>query len=167
MNATHTMPGFFQLAHVTTSLDQAIADVGDAMGITNWLEMRDHAVVVKNGERAKIHVALAWKDSLMIELIEPFGGADAIYRDALGDEPGYRIRQHHLGRMFDTAEQFEAAMAPLRQQGIAFPIEGGFAETNGKCLINYADLRPQLGYYIENLMFTPEGRGWLDTVPRK
>jgi len=142
-----------------------MAEMGEAMGITRWLEMRDHAATVSGGKRAEIHVALAWKGDLMIELIQPLGGHDAIYREPLTGE-GYQIRQHHMGRIFPTAEDFEAAMEPLRRRGVHFPIEGDFEDTRGKCLINYADLRAELGYYIENLMFTPEGLGWLETVPR-
>lgn len=159
------LPPFFQLAHVTTSLDRAMEEMGRAMGIAHWLEMRHHQATVGGGARADIHVGLAWKGDLMIELIEPLGGADAIYREPLTGS-GYQIRQHHMGRIFDTVERFEAAMAPLRKEGVPFPIEGNFEDTRGKCLINYADLRARLGYYIENLMFTPEGLQWLNTVPR-
>lgn len=159
------LPPFFQIAHVTTSLDRAMEEIGRASGISHWLEMRDHQATIRDGARAHIHVALAWKGDLMIELIEPLGGADAIYREPLTGA-GYQIRQHHMGRIFDSVETFEAAMAPLRRAGVKFPVEGNLEDTRGKCLINYADLRPQLGYYIENLMFTPEGREWLDTVPQ-
>lgn len=159
------LPPFFQIAHVTTSLDRAIVEMGLAAGISRWLEMRDHQATIGGGARADIHVALAWKGDLMIELIEPLGGVDAIYREPLTGA-GFQIRQHHMGRIFDSAEAFEAAMVPLRAAGVTFPIEGNFEDTKGKCLINYADLRPQLGYYIENLMFTPEGREWLGTVPK-
>lgn len=162
---TNGLPGFFQLAHVTTSLDRAMEDFGRTMGLRDYLQMRDHSVITRNGQRAHMHVALAWLGDLMIELIEPIGGDDRVYREPLIGQD-YAVRHHHMGRIFPNDEEFDRAMAELTAAGVDFPISATLEETNGKCRVNYADLRPQLGYYIENLMFTPSGLEWLNSVPR-
>lgn len=159
------LPDFFQLAHVTTSLDQAMDFFRRTLGLTRWLEMRDHSMVTRPGQRARLHVALAYLGPQMIELIEPIGGDDAIYRDALPSK-GFVVKHHHMARMFDTDEAFDRAMEDLRGAGIRFPVEATLEDTNGRARVNYADLREQLGYYVENLRFAPEAMEWLATVPR-
>lgn len=159
------LPDFFQHAHVTTSLDRAMADFGARLGLTEYLQMRDHSVITKGGERAYMHVALAWLGDLMIELIEPIGGNDLVYRAPLIGLD-YGVRHHHMARIFQTDAAFDRAMADLSDAGIDFPIVATLEDTKGKCRVNYADLRAELGYYVENMVFSPSGLEWLQTIPR-
>lgn len=159
------LPPIAQLAHVTTALERAMEDIGRAFGIREWMQMRDSTVSIGPGRSAQIHVALAYKGDLMLEIIQPLGGDDAVYRDPLAGE-GYAIRQHHVARIFETDEQFDVEMARLRSAGVRFPIDPVPSEMSGRARMNYADLRAELGYYVENLLFSTDGSEWLKTIPR-
>jgi hypothetical protein len=154
-------PGFFQIAHVTSDLERAMALFRKTFGLGDFLEMREHT----NVTGARLNVALAYLGPTMIEIIEPLGGNDAIYRDVLpGDQ--FAIRLHHLAKDFDTDEQYDAEIDALRENAIDLPILASLEETRGKCRMCYADLRPFFGYYVEYLLFTESGKEWLQTIPR-
>lgn len=159
------LPPIAQLAHVTTSLERAMEDMGRSLGIREWLQMRDSTVSIGPGRRAHIHVALAYKGDLMLEIIQPLGGDDAVYRAPLSGG-GYMIRQHHVARIFETDAQFDGEMARLRAAGVGFPVDPVPEEMSGRARMNYADLRAELGYYVENLLFSADGGEWLKTIPR-
>jgi hypothetical protein len=156
--------GIDQIAHVTNSLDRAIREFRQAFGIAKFLEMRNHSVVTREGRRANMHVALAYRKDVMIELIEPIGGDDLVYREGL-DGSDFVVRQHHVARIVDSDQEFDEEFERLRARGVKFPIMASRQDTNDKCRVFYADLRPYIGYYIEYLAFSASGRQWLDTIP--
>lgn len=169
-SGTGALPPIAQLAHVTTSLERAMEDLGRSFGIREWMQMRDSIVSIGPGRRAHIDVALAYKGDLMLEIIQPLGGDDAVYREPLAGEgpvfDGYAIRQHHVARIFESDAQFDAEMDRLRAAGVTFAIDPVPEELSGRARMNYADLRAELGYYVENLLFSDAGSEWLKTIPR-
>lgn len=159
------LPAVSQIAHVTTSLERATEDFGRLLGIREWLQIRDYDVVTRPGHRALMHLALAYKGDTMLEIIQPLGGDDRIYSEPL-EGNGYIVRQHHIARFFENHAQFDHEINRLRAAGVQFPIDVGLNETEGRARVNYADLRSQLGYYVENLLLSPGDDTWLTTIPR-
>lgn len=154
-----------QIGHVTRSLDAAMEEFQRVYGFTDYLQMRNHSVITHGDQRAQMHVALAWLGDVMVELIEPIGGDDAIYREPL-ERTDRLVVQHHLGVFLETPAQYDHQIGKLSAAGIRFPIEASLEQTRGKCRVCYADLRATLGYYIEYINFSAEGRQWLDAIPR-
>ena len=150
----------FQLAYVTQDIERAIAEFGAAFGIGQFQVNRDVPIVTGNG-MACCHFALAFLGAQQIELIEPAGGADGVYRDALA--PGRVAALHHLGFLVPTETAWQATLQRIEAAGEAVPVRGSFGE-----LMHYAyvDRRDLCGHYLEYMYATPAGAGLFDAVPR-
>jgi hypothetical protein len=150
----------FQLAYVTQDLERAMAELGATFGIGGFQVNRDVPIATANG-MACCHFALAFLGAQQIELIEPAGGADGVYRDAL--EPGQVAVLHHLGFLVPTEAAWQATLHRIESTGERVPVRGNFAD-----LMHYAyvDRRDLFGHYLEYMYPTPGGAGLFDDVPR-
>lgn len=163
MNAAGApFPGFYQFAYVTTDMERAQSDVRATHGIGGFLDLTDMRYQTGLDREAHCHVALAYAGAMEIELIQPLDGDVAIYRDVL-PEAGYGLRFHHVARLFETDAEFDATFAAYQAQGRSFPILGS---APGTARYFYCDMRADLGHYIEGIVFTPEAREWLASIPR-
>lgn len=162
MTPLTTFSGFLQVAYVTTDLDQAIAHFAEHHGVSRWTPLHDLSIEIRAGEQARLNVALAFVGPTQLELIQPIGGADAIYREPLPAQ-GFALKFHHVAQLLDTEEAFELRREELRAQGHVFRVDG---QSPGATRYFYTDYRDTLGHYVETCWYTPAGRGFMAQIAR-
>lgn len=155
----------FQIAYVARDLDQATAACGALYGLTRFQVTRDVPIQTRAGE-AGLHFALAFSGDLQIEVIQPAGGADEIYRSGLPTN-GAAMRLHHLGHLIDHERSWHAVTQAIGQSGLDVPVSGTF-KREGVALMHYAyvDTRATLGHCLEYMYQTEAGRDLFSQVPR-
>ncbi|HTH28476.1 MAG TPA: VOC family protein [Sphingobium sp.] len=142
---------FAQLGYVTNDLDSAIASFRDNAGMKNFLRTDGVNLVVGEGKVAHCNVALGVSGGIQFEIIQPTGGDDQVYSDALTGE-GFELRLHHHCHWVDTQEEFDAVKAQMRHAGFPIVIEG----SDPAAQYFYADMRPVVGHYVEYILFNPD-----------
>lgn len=150
----------FQTAYVTADLDGAVEAFRDTHGIDAFLINRGVEIETVSGA-AHCHFALAFLGDLQIELIEPAGGADAIYRDAIC--PSSVTIFHHLGFLVPDEAAWRETLRELEATGRPIPVRGGFG---GLMHYAYLDRRDLLGHYLEYMFAPPAGASLFANVPR-
>ena len=158
MNASQSLPhsllsGLYQIAYVTTNLDEAMHLFAETYGISKFEFKRDIASA-PGMPKMSLHIAHTYVGPTMIEVIQPVGGQDNIYRELLPRE-GVAIRHHHFGYMVDSEEEIERIVAALEANKV--PIAFDVSVPNVVRAI-YADARTTLGHYLEYVYLTPEAR---------
>lgn len=150
---------FFQMAYVTNDIDRAMAEYGAKAGIDRFFAGRDAEFDIGGGRMAKAHIALANVGGVQIELIEPVGGHDHVYRQVLsgGD---YQIHFHHEAHVLDSVEEFAATKAHVGGLGFDIVID---AETPGYRYF-YADTRTFIGHHTEFFYFSEEATAYFREV---
>lgn len=150
----------FQLAYAVRDIREAV-DLGQShFGIPEFQINRDVPIETRNGV-AKCHFALAFLGETQIELIQPSGGADAVYRDALPTTG--KMRLHHVGVLIRDMASWTLQKSEIEAAGLHTPVGGEFA---GLMHYLYVDTRADLGHYIEYMYQTEAGTGMFDAVPR-
>jgi hypothetical protein len=156
---------FFQIAYVTTDLDQAARAMGALFGIERFQINRDVAIETSAGV-AQAHFALAFVGSQQIEIIQPAGGADGAYRDILPGV-GYALRMHHAGHLATRAADWAQIDLAVRTSGYTTPVGGVFRRDEVALMhYMYADTRQVIGHYLEFMYQTDAGRDMFAQVPR-
>jgi hypothetical protein len=150
----------FQLAYVTPDIDGALAFAHARFGIAQFQVNRNVPIETRSG-LANCHFAIAFIGQTQIELIQPAGGADAVYRDGLPS--GGQLRLHHVGVLIGDAVGWARQKADIAAAGLDTPVAGDFA---GMMHYLYADSRAELGHYTEYMYQTEAGAGLFDAVPR-
>jgi hypothetical protein len=162
--ATTMFPGAAvqQIGYATTDCKEAVKRYGERYGVGNFLLLPNTESTISPGCTATINVALAFVNGTMIELIEPAGGADTIYREVLPTS-GFAVRHHHLGyAMFNEAE-WEAKQQEIERQKISVVLSG---EAPGVVRYQYIDVRADIGHYVEYLYYLGQGgRELLKAIP--
>ena len=146
---------FYQYAYVTGDLAAASREIRALHGLGPLKEMLDLNFTMGPGREARAHFALAFKDGLQFEIIQPLDGDVAAYRQTL-DGPGPVLRFHHLGRHFDSPEDCQTVVAEMRPR---WPMVMEFAGYGGYCC--YFDARATFGHHLEFFSF-PVGAPILD-----
>jgi hypothetical protein len=145
--------GFGQMAWVTNDIDQAVALFKDRHDTGEFFIVRDLEAPLSGDRIAKMNLALAHAGGIDIELIEPLGGEDGVWREILRGDGGFEMHFHHHAQMVSSREDLDR----LKQEGIAqgFPVsvEGRTADGPG---FFYLDCRATLGHHVEYLY--SEGR---------
>ncbi len=152
----------FQIAYVTTDLDQALAVLGERVGMTRFGRMGEIALDTPSGGTLSAEVALAWAGETQIEVIEPCGGDDALYRDPLPTDGSFAMRFHHLGALVSSLDELARRRENLQRSGMRIALSGEHA---GSSAFFYADARTTLGHYLEYLYFTPERLAYHRAAP--
>jgi hypothetical protein len=158
-------PGYFQTAYVTNDLQRAMAQLGKGYRIRDWHGNAEFTLRTQSGASASIKVALAYVGDTQIEIIEPAGGDDGLYRDYLAGS-GFQLVFHHLCKAFDTQEQYAENIDWLRREGVPLPVLLSAQESKGFGSVCYADFRETLGHYLEYVWFGEVGRAFMSAVPR-
>jgi len=110
-----------------------------------------------------MHQAHAFIGAVQIEIIQPAGGDDGLYRDFCAADSS-AIRHHHFGMWVDDAAEYSGLRASLEEQNIPIVFEVAIPDIGGAI---YADTRPKLGHYLEYVHFTPVAkRGYYADVPQ-
>lgn len=148
---------YYQHAYVTTDWRRAMSEIGAIQGIGHFMEMPDAQFDTGPDRKAVAHFALANKNGVQFEIIQPLSGDIRVYQWGLPDE-GYATRFHHLGRHFSDRTIFDAEVAAAKARW-AMPVA---SDTMGGTYA-YFDGRADLGHYLEYFCF-PVG-SHLDAVP--
>jgi hypothetical protein len=154
---------FFQIAYVTTDFDRCLEVFRERYGIGSFFEIRNGEMETNPGARAQIHVGFAWAGDVQIEIIEPLGGADAIYRDALPAGDGFAMRFHHICQRVESEQAFEELLQLIAKNDLKI---AGRGEHEGMVRYLYLDERAELGHYLEHTYHTPAGEKMFEQVPR-
>ncbi len=158
-----TFAGFIQIAYVTTDIEKAITLFRNRHHVERWARLCPIEIETAKGKSARLNIGLAYVGAVQIELIQPLGGHDGVYREAL-PEQGFAIRHHHVAQLIDTLDSFERQRAEIAAQGVRISLEG---ENAGMARYFYSDHRDTLGHYIEHIYYTPAGlAGMAQFVPR-
>lgn len=149
---------YFQYAYVTTDYQRAMLELSEQNDIGEWYVMADAEFDTGTDRTAICHFALAYKNDLQFEIIQPLSGDVDVYRAGLPKD-GYALHFHHLGRHFGNISEFERhkEMAEAKwNMPIAHETMGG--------TYAYFDARDSFGHYLEYFCFPPDSH--LADVPR-
>lgn len=152
---------FSQVSYATSDLTQATRELGAVFGIDLFAVHRGAEVDSPQG-RIVIDTAQAFVGDRHIEIIQPAGGPDGLYRDVLAPG-GYSVRHHHFGHVTHSASEWAAIQEFIRARGWAVVLAGNYFD-----LMHYAyvDTRAELGHYLEFMYQTELGRDMFADVPR-
>jgi hypothetical protein len=142
---------FRQVAYVTNDLERALAHFDRNAGVKRFLQFRDLEVAIGPGVAARCHIALALSGGAEIEVIEPIGGADGVYRDGLS-ATDFALNFHHVAYTLPSLEALTSLKAALRARGAPIAME---AVTDNGLAYFYADLRKPFGHFVEYVFGTP------------
>jgi hypothetical protein len=152
---------FRQIAWITNDFDGALAAFEADYGVPRWFELRDFSLQTGPGAFAKAHFAMAVRGGVELEVIQPLGGADQVYRQILTGESGLQLHMHHICYRLESA----AALARMRQgaeaKGRAIVLEGS---TESGTEYFYIDDRHVLGHHIEYIYYPPDDLQRLDAA---
>lgn len=85
-----------QIGYATTDVAEAVRRYRERCGVSRLLLPPNTVSTISPGRTATIDVPMALVKSAMIELVEPVGGDDVIYRELLPTS-GFAVRQRHIG----------------------------------------------------------------------
>jgi hypothetical protein len=155
------LSGLYQIGFVTTDLAEAMVLFADTYGISRFKIRRD-LTSAPGMPKMTVHIAHAYVGPMMIELIEPAGGDDALYREIL-PRHGFAIRPHHYGFMVRSEQELDRISAALETRNVPIAVD---AFLPGVARAVYADARSTLGHYLEYVYVRPDaGRGYYAEVP--
>ena len=152
---------FSQVSYATSDRTEATRVLGQVYGIPRFAIHRGAEVESPQG-RIVIDTAQAFVGDRHLEVIQPAGGPDGLYRDVLPRE-GFGLRHHHYGHLTHRADEWSAIQAFIRDRGWRIVLGGNYAD-----LMHYAyvDTRAELGHYLEFMYQTELGRDMFVDVPR-
>ena len=150
-------PEFFQVAYVTTDIDQAVEVLGQRYGIQKFGPLD---TPLPNGGIMKIR--LAWLGPMMIEIIDATKAGMEMYSSVL-PEDGFAIRHHHLGYFIKDDAQWDALHKTLKAQDMPV-VFGGVAPGD---MLRFSYIKaPEMGHYLEYVQLYGPGKELFDSVPR-
>jgi len=162
MRTVPLLSGFFQIGYVTKDLDAGVRQLGAIHGIERFRIKRD-VPSMPGMPKMLMHQAHVFIGAVQLEVIQPAGGDDGLYRDVCAADDS-AIRHHHSGMWIDDAVEYGGLRAALEEQKIPIVFEVSIPNIGGAI---YADTRPKLGHYLEYVHFTPEAkRGYYADVPQ-
>lgn len=148
---------YFQFAYVTTDWRRAMEELAAQHDIGGWMEMPESLFDTGPGKTAVCNFALANKNGLQFEVIQPISGDCSVYRNGLPDT-GYAKSFHHLGRHFGNRADFDRQMDAAKAR-YSLPVA---AETQGGEYA-YFDAREETGHFLEYFIFPADSH--LSQVP--
>ena len=153
MRTVPLLSGLFQIGYVTRDLDAGVRQLATVHGIERFRIKRD-VPSMPGMPKMLMHQAHAFIGAVQIELIQPAGGDDALYRDFCAADTS-AIRHHHFGMWVDDAAEYRGLRAALEEQNIPIVFEASIPNIGGAI---YADTRATLGHYLEYVHLKPEAK---------
>jgi Glyoxalase/Bleomycin resistance protein/Dioxygenase superfamily len=152
-----------QVGYVTTDVEEAVKRYRESYGIRDFLKFPNFQAITPSGLSLTVHIALAFVKGTQIELIQPVGGDDKMFREILPDS-GFAIRHHHFGYGIFSETEWQEVQRAVEAQKIRIALE---SEAPGMIRFQYLDVREDFGHYLEYLYYLGEGgRKLLADVPR-
>jgi hypothetical protein len=158
--------GFFQIAYVTNSTEEAIETYRLNYGVERFLTVPLTFTVNTPGglKTANIKASFAYVGETQIELIEPVGGNLTLYSEALPAGNALALRLHHIACRLPTREQWDKFRSDLDTTLHPIVIESTLPQPETKYL--YTDERARLGHYCEYMWLDASASAMFDAVPR-
>lgn len=159
-----SLRGVYQVGYVTHDIDQAIALMGNGLGLSDFSRFDlPLQLQTPDGEKtANVRVATAWAGATQIELIQPLSGHVDVYVAGLPEDPADPTpRFHHLAVRRESLEEMQREIAGL---GLPIAFETGGAGINSA----FIDTRSKLGHHLEFVCASAEGwqmLGWPGMPP--
>jgi hypothetical protein len=150
-----------QTAYVTTDLTEAMQQFASLYGIASFVGPNLIRMQTGSGAAMAVKTALAFSGPSMIELIEPDGGADDLYRNFL-PSTGFAIRHHHYAAEVENDAQWQDLLEQVEKNRHPVALRG---DQQGVKFL-YIDTHKQLGHYIEYLYFYDQSQFSLAAIPR-
>ena len=154
-------PGFFQVCYVTNDLGAGMRQLATVHGVERFRIKRDmHSL--PGMPAMMLHQAHVFLGDTQVELIQPAGGDDAVYRDFCRADGSLRL--HHFGTWVDDRAVYERLRGHCSHAGVPIAFEIALPDVGGAI---YADLRASLGHYLEYIHLAPHVKAtYYDDVPR-
>jgi catechol 2,3-dioxygenase-like lactoylglutathione lyase family enzyme len=153
---------FFQTAYVTRDMDVALRVFADQFGVHRFQRTDSLVVDLDNGASAQFHLALAYVGSLQLEVIQPLARDVGIFEQGLPAQ-GNVMAMHHICYDIDSEQELDSLLEQHRSGGREIMFEGRRA---GRSRFAFVDTRAQLGYLVEYVCATPEGKKAREAIPR-
>jgi hypothetical protein len=152
----------YQVAYVTRDLDEALAAMA-RLGATAFQRIEDVVLASEAGTTATISMALGRSGPTMLELIEPRGGDDGVFREGLPSPP-VPLGFHHLCYRVETLDALAGLRAAYEAGGVAIRFPNAAQVERARFF--YADLRPTLGHLVEYLYLPAARLAFHASLPR-
>jgi hypothetical protein len=131
-------------AYVTSNLEYGQRRLSAMFGMSDFTVYPEIGIAVPGGE-AKITFALITVNGTDLEVIQPLGGKDDVYRQAVPRDPT-DIAFHHFASVIHSKDEWQMVLDAAENYAFAVPVHGDAAE--GPRYI-YLDTRAQLGHMLE------------------
>lgn len=151
MKTIPMLNGLYQICYVTRDLDAGMRQLMAMHGVESFRIKRD-VDAMPGMPKMRMNQAHVFIGPLQLELIQPAGGDDGLYRDFCAAD-GDAIRFHHFGLWVDNPAEYGALPAALAEQSIPIVFQLSLPENMGAI---YADTRAWLGHYLEYVHMKPE-----------
>lgn len=139
----------YQNAYIVRDIDRSVETFCDKADVRLKIQTEVKQELQLFGKPATLSSKLAflWIDDLQIELIQPIGGDDAIYRNAMLRD--YSMALHHICFRVRDWDAFREDAASC---GFPVALEGG----SDALRYLYLDTRGMLGHFIEYTWMSDE-----------
>lgn len=155
--------GLMQIAWVTPDIEKSLKQFDETYRIPEFYRMTVDfpAEVLGRSGKMQLHVALANVDNVQFELIEPLGGLDGLFRDALPADGRHANVLHHV------CVKVEGTLADWDNHVAALPAESPVVfvgDVGSDVRVLYTDDRDRLGVYVEHIWRSPAAEAAMASV---
>ena len=133
------------IAYVTADLELGKRRLSAMFGAQRFEVYPEMGVKIPGGGEARFTFALTKMNGTDLEVIQPVGGQDAVYRQALPSDPA-DIAFHHYSSAIRNQAEWDMVLEAVRRHDIDVLVKGG-EEFNTHYI--YLDTRPHLGHILE------------------
>jgi len=139
----------WQSCYVTTDIERAEKHFGQRYGIPNWLRMYDLPLTTLDDEPFGLHLSQALVGDTCLELIQPFSGADQLFRHGLPEGAGFTMRLHHHGMLIHDEAEWQNLEETVAEENFR-PV---WRTSRPEVRVLFIDTYAELGHYIEYLYY--------------
>ena len=136
MSTVPLLSGLYQIAYVAADLGAGTRQLAAIYGIDRFRVKHD-VLSAPGMPDMVVHQAHVFIGSVQIELIQPAGGDDVLYRDFCAADPA-AIRHHHFGKWVDDPMEYRRLPGALAQHDNPITFEMSVPGVGGAI---YADTR--------------------------
>ena len=154
-----------QLAYITNDLDQAVAMFERVYQAPGFFVFTNAGTNAASVDDPQLRIALANVNGVEIELIEPVGGGDALFKEVLPHSPGLHVVFHHVAIRIDgPLDNWLAHVASIDTEQHKIVLQGAMGDM---LRYLYTDERGHIGHYVEHVWMSPDLLGQMyAAVPR-
>jgi hypothetical protein len=151
----------FQTAYITNDMDEAVRVFADRFGVPDFLRSGPRELAPSDIAPMRVEIALAFVGESMIEIIQPLGLNDSLYRQVL-PESGFALVFHHIAHRLHSDAEWDAMLRSAEARGHPIAMQGEASNTR----FLYIDTRASLGHFIEYLYYMDPANSSLPRIPQ-